>query len=287
MHKVNKLTLSSPKYPLLLKEIPDPPSVLYAKGNLSLLQSTSGLGVVGSRKATSYGRGVIHSLVRPLDPTKIMVVSGLALGIDSTAHHVALEAHIPTIAVLPCGLDVIYPSSHTTLAQRILNEGGALVSEYANGKRPMRHHFIQRNRIVSGLSKALLVVEASEKSGTLHTVRFALEQGRSVMAVPGDISKPSSIGTNNLIAQGARITTSYQDIYDELGINEQSTQHQELFGANEEELVILRLLQAGNSDGQTLFEKSQLTNQIFQQTMTMLEISGKIQPTGANKWTIR
>lgn len=151
----------------------------------------------------------------------------------------------------------------------------------------MKHHFIKRNRIISGLSNALLVIEASYKSGTLHIVRFALEQGVPVLAVTGNISQPRSSGTNKLIAQGARITTDYRDIIDELGIAQHETEHHEIFVSNKEEDAILKLMQSGNDDGQLLLEASGLDSHVFQQTITMLGISSKIQTIGASRWSIR
>lgn len=205
---------------------------------------------------------------------------------DSIAHKATLDAGGKTIAVLPCGLDKPYPASHRQLARRILEQGGALVSEYPSGTPPLPHHFIARNRIVSGLSDAVLITEAAAKSGTMHTVGFALDQGKSVLAVPGNITSTQSEGTNNLIKTGAAPITSAQDIFDVLGVGEQ-LQLGEILAANEQEEAILSLLQKGITDGNQLQTKSQLDVVTFNQTLTMLEITGKIRSTGGGHWATK
>ena len=287
MVKVNKLTLSSKEYPEQLKHIPDPPRELYFVGEVSALSADRmHVAVVGSRKPTTYGREVAHQLVTPLANYGLPIVSGLALGVDALAHRAALQAGGPTIAVLPCGLDNIYPRSHYQLAQQILAQGGALVSEYPPGTPPVKRNFIARNRIVTGLSKAVLIVEAAQKSGTLHTARFALEQGRSVMAVPGNINAPQSQGTNRLITQGARCITESSDILDELGVHTAPQQQRIPLGANAEESRLIELLAEGITDGKDLLKASKLDVTTFNQALTMLEITGKIRANGADSWSI-
>ncbi len=197
----------------------------------------------------------------------------------------ALEANGKTIAVLPAAVDEIYPRSHVYLAREILQKGGALISEYPTGTEPLRHNFIARNRIVSGLSDAVLVTEAAEKSGTLHTANFALEQGRTVMAVPGDITNELSKGTNNLIKAGAVPVTSAKDIFEALKI-EVLESPSEVVAASEEEAVLLKLLSQGISEASELQLRSELPATLFNQTLTMLEITGKAKPLGAGHWRI-
>ena len=288
MYKVNKLTLTDHAYPQLLKHIPDAPETLYVRGSIEALSFNTSLSVVGSRKPTAYGRGVTELLTREVAQKGIPIVSGLALGIDSIAHKAALEVDCTTVAVLPGGLERIYPTSHRYIAETILKQGGALVSEYPEGTPPIRSNFIARNRIVSGLTSATLITEAAQRSGTLHTAKFALEQGRSVLAVPGPITSPYSKGTNSLLSSGARIVTEAQDILDEIGASDTNDLSQtELLAATEEEHVIIELLRDGVTDGRELLAKSKLETSAFNQTMTMLEISGKISPLGADTWGLK
>jgi DNA processing protein len=215
-----------------------------------------------------------------------VIVSGLALGVDGIAHQACLEAGGTTVAVLANGLDKVYPATHTALAKRILEQGGTSMSEYAAGMPGFKYNFIARNRIVAGLADALLITEAAEKSGTLHTARFALEQGRDVLAVPGNITSPASAGTNNLIKTGATPVTSVQDILYVLGIDK-ATPKTTVRGQNADEQAIIDLLQAGTTDGSELLIRSTLPASLFNQTLTMLEISGKIRPLGNNLWTLK
>lgn len=195
------LPLDDPRYPPLLREIPDPPPLLYVKGTLTEADYRA-LAVVGTRMATDYGRTMTQRLVEPLARAGMTIVSGLALGIDSAAHRAALHAGGRTIAVLPCGIDRLYPQENGDLAKAIA-ASGALISEWPLGVAAERWHFPPRNRIVSGLSLGVLVVEAGAKSGALITAHQALEQGREVFAVPGSALSPLSSGANGLIRDGA------------------------------------------------------------------------------------
>lgn len=269
----------------MLKEIPDPPKELYILGDLGKLLDSPKLAVVGSRKVTPYGRGATEELVQAVTSRGVVIVSGLALGVDAIAHKAALDAGGKTIAVLPCGLDKPYPATNRQLARRILEQGGALISEYPDGTPPLQPHFIARNRLVSGLSDGVLITEAAAKSGTIHTAGFALDQGKTVMAVPGNITSELSKGTNNLIKAGAAPVTTAQDILDALKIGEQ-LQLKEILAANAEEEAILSLLKQGITDGSELQVMSRLKPDTFNQTLTMLEITGKIRSTGAGHWTL-
>lgn len=283
--KIRKVAHHSSQYPHKLRSIPDAPKELFILGDLGPLLDNPCLTVIGARKASPYGRGVTTQLVSTIAARGITIISGLALGIDAIAHQAALDTGGKTIAVLPCGLDKPYPASHRQLARRILEQGGALISEYPETTPPLKHHFVARNRIVSGLGDAILITEAAAKSGTMHTVGFALDQGKTVMAVPGSITSELSEGTNNLIKIGATPVTGPQDILDTLGIGEQ-LQLDDVLAANEQEEAILSLLKEGVTDGSELQIMSKLDPSEFNQTLTMLEVTGKICATGANHWAI-
>ncbi len=283
--KIKKLTLTS-GLPDSLRNIPSPPKNLYIAGPLEDLQALPAIAVVGSRKVTPYGRAVTEKLACELAEKGIVIISGLALGVDGIAHQAAVDAGGRTIAVMPAGLDQIYPRSHVHLARQILDKGGALVSEYPEGMPPLRENFIARNRLVSGLADGVLITEAAEKSGTLHTAAFALDQGKTVMAVPGNITSQLSEGTNNLIKAGAAIVTNAGDILDLLGLKSDSAKKLRPNGRNEAEAKLLEMLATGISDAAELLAVTGLKPSEFNQTLTMLEISGTIRPLGAGHWAL-
>lgn len=215
MKVINK---DNPKYPELLKEIYDSPANIYARGNENILNK-SGIAVVGTRKPSPYGEKSVKFLVKELVQKGFVIVSGLALGIDTVAHQTAIENGGLTIAVLGSSIDdeSIYPKENIKLADDIIKSGGAVISEYEPPFGAKKHTFPQRNRIVSGLSEATIVIEAPVKSGALITARLALEQNREVFALPGEIFSKNSVGTNNLIKQGAQLITSSKEIIEALG----------------------------------------------------------------------
>jgi DNA processing protein len=208
------LTFFEEDYPKNLKNIYDPPPLIFFKGQIKP-EDRKAIAVVGSRKTSSYGRLVTESLVESLASGGITIVSGLARGIDSISHQVALKAKGRTIAVLGSGLDIIYPPENKKLADKIA-ENGAVISEFLLGTKPEGTNFPKRNRIISGLCLGVVIVEAGPKSGALLTAQHALEQNREVFAVPGDIRSQGSKGTNNLIKQGAKLVSSIDDILIEL-----------------------------------------------------------------------
>ncbi|MDB5185997.1 MAG: hypothetical protein JWL85_520 [Candidatus Saccharibacteria bacterium] len=283
--KVQKLTPVSARYPECLRNIASVPKALYILGDIEPLLARPRLAVVGSRKVTPYGKLITSQLSKEAAGKGVVIVSGLALGVDALAHTAALEAGGHTIAVMPCGLDTIYPATNRQLAKRILSNGGALISEYPFGTEPFKSNFVARSRIVSGISDAVLITEAAEKSGTLHTANFALEQGRTVMAVPGNITSPLSAGTNNLIKVGALPVTNINDILLALGLHE-SNEAYEVLAASKEEADILQLLKDGMTDASLLCATSGMDPRLFNQTLTMLEINGKIRALGAGHWSI-
>lgn len=286
MKNVKKLTLKSPDYPEVLRNIPDPPKELYVIGNLYEFLNKPRLAIVGSRKITQYGKAVTSQLSREVASKGVVIISGLALGVDAVAHEAALEVNGAMIVVLAHGLDTIQPKTNHNLAKRILERGGVLVSEYPEGTPPIPSNFIARNRLVSGLSDGVLVTEAAARSGTMHTANFALEQGKAVMSVPGSILSPMSEGTNNLIKAGATPVTTAKDILFALGLKEVEQTQQAIFGDNEAETLILQLLRQGITDTSQLLAQTQMETAVFNQTITMLEINGRVRPLGGGQWNL-
>lgn len=212
-NNIKLITIFDKEYPQNLKKIYDKPIILFAKGNIELLQK-GGIAIVGSRNCSNYGRITAQKIAYDLAKKDICIISGLAKGIDKYSHVGALKAEGDTIAVIGSGLDYIYPSENKNVYEEIIKNNGVIVTEYIIGTRPNKMNFPARNRIISGLSYGIVVVEAQEKSGALITVDFGLEQGKDIFAVPGNINNVNSVGTNNLIKQGANIVTDYNDIID-------------------------------------------------------------------------
>lgn len=208
---ISAVTVADSRYPALLKQIYDPPPVLFYRGQLEVLQNLC-LAVVGTRRATSYGTRATATLIPPLAQAGAVIVSGLAYGIDAAAHRATLSVHGLTVAVLASGLDIIYPTAHHQLAQDIVRQGGLLVSEFAPGTPPLKQNFPYRNRIIAGLTRGTLVIEAAPGSGALVTAKHALEANREIFAIPGSIFSPASQGTNELLALGAHVVTEPDDI---------------------------------------------------------------------------
>ncbi|HTN44294.1 MAG TPA: DNA-processing protein DprA [Nitrospiria bacterium] len=212
--EVDLIGLTDPRYPVRLRMIPDPPPILYLKGGLRP-EDHRAVAIVGARRASGYGRAVTEQLSRDLATRGFTIVSGMARGIDAWAHQAALEVPARTIAVLGCGLDILYPPEHHDLRD-LIGRHGAVVSEFPLGTQPDPVNFPKRNRVISGLSLGVVVVEAAEQSGSLITARLALDQGREVFAVPGPIGTKTSVGTHALIKQGAKLVDGVEDILDEI-----------------------------------------------------------------------
>ena len=208
---IHLITLFDDRYPQRLKNIYDKPIMLFARGNIQLLQK-GGISIVGCRDCSVYGKNTAQKLAYDLAKENVCIISGLAKGVDKYSHIGALEANGDTIAVIGNGLDYIYPYENKNLYERILRNNGLIVTEYIIGTKPSKTSFPARNRIISGLSDGIVVVEAKEKSGALITADFGLEQGKEVFAVPGNIDNINSCGTNELIKQGANVVTSYKDV---------------------------------------------------------------------------
>lgn len=286
---IDIITLKDKDYPALLKEIYNPPALLYVRGNIKN-QNGFYLAVVGTRKPSSYGRQVTFQLIGLLAQTKITIVSGLALGIDALAHQASLDFGAPTIAVLGGGCDnySIYPRTNFGLAQKILERGGGLLSEYPPGTRPLPQNFPQRNRIISGLTLGTLVIEAGEKSGTSITARAALEQNREVFAVPGSIYSLNSRGTNNLIKMGAKLVSCVQDILDELNLDLiiKPNKKEKISPATQEEAVLLKYLSGEPIHIDELIQKTKLPSAQISPILTMMEMQGKVRNVGVGNYVL-
>lgn len=283
--KINIITKKHKQYPPYFLEIAHPPKQLFALGE-PLDDYTPAVTIVGSRKLSTYGKEVTYRLAYDLAQAGITVVSGLALGADGIAHQAALDARGRTIAILAGGLDSIHPSSHRNLAINILKQKGTILSEYPEGTAPLKQNFVARNRLVAGISDIVIITEATEASGSLITARFAIEQDKTICAVPGPINSPGSVGTNNLLKSGAHVVTEAQDVLNLLGVESEIKARQEVFGDTKEEQTIIDLMKSGTTALEELQQKSDLDPAIFSQTITMLEISSKIRPLGAAHWTL-
>ncbi len=283
---VTVLTWDSPAYPDLLRAVPNPPPVLYVRGEL-LPQDNWALGVVGTRRASVYGREATRSLVGGLAASGVTIVSGLAYGIDTYAHQTALDAGGRTIAVLGNGVDIIYPAQNRKLADRIV-EHGALVSEYPLGTQPESRNFPPRNRIISGLSLGVLVVEGAADSGAMITADFAAEQGREVFAVPGNILNRASEGPNRLIQQGAKLVIRIGDILEELNLTMAAEQSEarEVIPDNDIEAVLLKHLSAEPIHVDELGRAAGLPINEVAGTLTLMELKGKVRQVGGMNYVV-
>lgn len=284
--KINTILPQDNKFLQIINTIVNKPKTLYYIGKLPEKRSAT-VAIVGTRKPTAYGREVTYRLAYDLAKHGIIIVSGMALGIDGIAHRAAIEAGSITIAVLANGVDIIYPATHRDLAKDILAHNGAIISEYEPGTEARDFQFLERNRVVSGLSDAIIVTEAAVRSGTLSTVMHALEQGREVFVVPGNITSPLSAGCNNLIKQGAHPITCAEDVLEIIAPELLKNQSLLPLGNSQLESKIIELLQSGVRDGDGLQVLSGVIASEFSIAITMMEISGTIRALGGNQWTLR
>ena len=265
------------------------PKTLYFRGKIPENVSKT-VAIVGSRHNTRYGEEVAYKLAYELGRRGVVVVSGLAYGIDSIGHRGCLDAGGVTVAVLGTPIDEIYPREHSSLAREIVEKNGAIISEYAPGTKVYpKVSFLERNRIISGLSDIVVVVEAAKRSGSLNTATHALEQGKEVFAVPGNITSPYSQGCNKLIAQGATPYTEPDDILrllfpEEFVKKHQNAKKQGLIGDNDVETAILTALSEGLRSGEDIMKAKKLPPEVFNQSITLLEIKGRIVSLGLNHW---
>lgn len=286
-HDVSVFTWYDEAYPRNLKEIPNPPPVLYVRGAL-LPDDEWAVALVGTRKLSPYGKQATEKITQGLVEANLTIVSGLALGVDRIAHQSALEAGGRTIAVLANGVEVPYPQANRKLAEDIIARGqGAVVSDYPIGTRPEATNFPPRNRIISGLSLATVITEAGERSGALITAQFALEQGREVMAVPGSIFSPMSRGTNDLISQGATPVLSASTVIRALNLEMAEPQKvvRQILPETPQEAALLAHLTDEARHIDDLIHRSSLPPKEVSNLLSMLELKGRVRNVGSNNWT--
>ena len=316
LEKINQISPLEHDFTEVLDAIALTPKTLYFRGKLPQNMSKNGksrpktVAIVGSRHNTRYGEDVAYRLAYELAKHHVIIISGLAYGIDSIAHKGCLAAGGKTIAVLGTPINRIYPVNHKTLAKQIIEQNGAIISEYAprtkeyyssplapgeyyddagNRTQDPKTSFLYRNRLISGLADVVVVVEAAEKSGSLNTATHALEQGKEVFAVPGNITSPYSQGCNKLIKQGATPYTCPDDILQLLFPEEYIKKHKRLktnniIGDTDVETLILQAIASGLSSGEEIMQATKLPPEVFNQTTTLLEIKSRIRPLGMNHW---
>lgn len=280
--KIEKISFKDPLFPENLKRIKNPPKVLYFSGNLNL-ENRPILGVVGTRRCSDYGKKLVLDFVKVLAQAGFIIVSGLAKGIDSLAHQVCLENKGKTIAILGSGLNHIYPKENIPLAKRIVESGGALISEYPPDTLPKQYHFPERNRLIAGLSLGILVIEAREKSGALITAQWAFLQKKPVFAIPGSIFWETSRGCHFLIQKGAKLVQSPKEILQFFGIS--FKEDKKILGENKEESLILNLLLDKTLHLDEIVKLTRLETKKVLRIVSKLELEGKIKNLGGNIYT--
>lgn len=297
--KINEIRPQEADFTEVLSSIAVTPKKLYFYGKLPKNGSKSGekgqavrpktVAIVGSRKASKYGETIAFDLAKAVTERGAVVVSGLAYGIDAAAARGAVAAGGATVAVLGTPIDYIYPKTHVGLAEEILRKGGAVMSELGPGEEfHFKGCFLQRNRIIAGLADVVVIPEAAERSGSLNTAAHALEQGKEVFAVPGDITRWGSVGCNSLLRQGATPYLGIEDVlralFPEDYVKRKSAKGAEVRGDTEAESVILKMMAQGESDGDILIERMKIEVVEFNRLVTLLEIKGRIRNLGCNQW---
>ena len=295
--KINQISPLEHNFTEVLESIALKPKTLYFYGKMPENVVKNGkttrsktVAIVGSRHNTKYGEEIAYQLAYELAKRKVIIVSGLAYGIDTIAHRGCLDAGGVTVAVLGTAIDQIYPKAHEVVAKRIIEQNGAILSEYTPGTHPFpRTSFLERNRLISGLSDVVVVVEAAEQSGSLNTATHALNQGKEVFAVPGNITNPYSQGCNKLIKQGATPYTGPNDVLELLFPDEylrkrKKLRQKDLIGDTDVETLILQAIASGIRSGEEIMAKTHLPPEIFSETITILEIKSRVRALGANNW---
>ncbi len=280
------IPFNSEKYPRLLKEISNPPAVLYVKGDLSSCNLEKTVAVVGSRKATFNGKESLKIILKGLANTDICIVSGLASGIDTTAHHSAIENNLKTIGVIASGFDHIYPESNRALYKSIENGAGAIISEYYPTFEPLKFRFPERNRIVTGLSYGTIVVEAAIKSGALISANLTLEQNRELMCIPGLISNPNTEGIYKLIKDGAAIITESEDVLNTLNWEIKTTEQKNLFEDNltPNEQKIIKTIEIEPKGFDSIQAETSISTEDILMCLTTLELKGIIKQVEGDRY---
>ncbi len=281
-------------YPEKLHNIPDPPAILFYRGNTSCLESRL-IAVVGSRNASYHGLRAAKAITKELSRAGITIVSGLATGIDQASHEGCISGGNPTVAVLGCGLDIIYPLSNTNLSREILQQGGLLLSEYAPGERPLGYHFPIRNRIISGLSDAVILMEAKIRSGSMTTVRHALDQGKDVFVYPGEAGSAYFEGNHILLREGARFFTNATDILQDMDWLDNHTNVGQNIGCSghgnadlsEDEKRILLVLKPGKLTLDQIAVKAGMDVSGLLGTLTMLQVKGSVEALPGKNYQLK
>ncbi len=278
------ITIKDEDYPKALREIYMPPLGLYIEGDEKLFNQGNNLAVIGSRNATEYGKMAVEKILNELKGYNINIIGGLARGIDTYAHTEALMNGLKTIAIIGSGFNKLYPKENQALADNIIDNGGLLVSEYPIDFHPEKYYFVARNRLISGMAKAVLIIEAKKRGGSLITAKFAIEQDRDVLVVPNNIFAANSEGTNNLIKDGAKLIDSGKDIITELGIENMNKEFITVF-LNEKQKIIINLFEKRKElDAKTISELSDFTIPEIITELTILELSGILKPTKNNQY---
>lgn len=282
-HKISAFTITDQAYPDSLLHLQDPPAILFYQGDLQCIAKKN-LAIVGSRAASYDGQKAAERIACDLSHNGIGVISGMAGGIDTASHTGCLNGGSQTIAVTGCGLDTVYPSMNTKLRDRILENGGLLLSEYAPGEKPVGWHFPFRNRIITGLARALIIIEAKIRSGTMTSVQHALDQGKDIFVYPGDPISPYFEGNHQLLREGAIYFTTANDIMEDLGwldnpgiIGQNSGCSGRSFPLSPEEAAVFSALKPGRLNFEHIAEKSRLSPALLMSTLTMLQIKGLIE----------
>lgn len=284
-NNIKVLSYENPNYPKLLKEIADAPAVLYVKGALESCNLDKTLAVVGSRRASFNGKDSLKIVLKDLSNTDVCIVSGLASGIDTTAHYTAIENNIKTIGVIASGFDYIYPESNRELYKLIENEAGAIITEYYPTFEPLKFRFPERNRIVTGISYGTLVVEAALKSGALISANLTLEQGRELMCIPGLISNPNTKGIYNLIKNGASIVTEGEDILSTLNWEIKLPEQMKLiYDVNEDEKKVLNSIEIEPKGFDEIQQETNIKTDDLLTCLTTLELKGIIKQVEGDRY---
>lgn len=295
--KINQISPLENNFTGVLDAIAVKPKMLYFRGKMpenmmddDLTKRPKSVAIVGTRHCTKYGEEIAYKMAFELAKRGVVVISGLAYGIDSIAHQAALDAGGVTVAVLGTPIDRIYPRAHEGLAREIVEKGGMILSEYAAGEKVYpKTSFLARNRLIAGLADAVVIVEAAERSGSLNTAMHALDQGKELFVVPGDITHPMSAGCNKLLKQGANPYTDIDDLLDFFFPKRQKAglKQMVIFGDTPEELSLMKLMHDGIKNGEEMIKKTEMPVAIFNQTITMLEIKGLVRSLGANQWMLK
>lgn len=280
--KINFIALSEIKYPVNLKKISNPPVVLYTKGKYEFNSLEKYLAVVGTRRVTSYGKSVTEMFASKLASEKIVIVSGLALGVDGLAHKSSLEVSGKTVAVLGNGVDMPFPRENQKIYDEIISSGGLIVSEYAPGTLPTIGTFPARNRIVAGISDGILVTEGASDSGSLITANYGLEFGRKVFAIPGPVTSNLSAAPLKLIEKGARLVVSPDDVLKELGVNKSSEKIEKIKSENKDEQKIIEMLENESLSFDEIVRKIKFDSSRVGTILSLMEIKGIIKNSGGN-----